>query len=53
MQIDVGVISRLSAAARYIRREDAERIAWPNAALLIFLVSIAAWAVILALFIWL
>ena len=51
--IDVGVISRLSAAARYIRHEDAERLAWPKAALLIFLISIAAWGVILALFIWL
>jgi hypothetical protein len=53
MQIDVGVISRLSSAARYMRPEGAEQLAWPKAALLIFLVSIAAWAAILALFIWL
>ena len=36
-----------------MRPEGAEQLAWPKAALLIFLVSIAAWAAILALFIWL
>ncbi|BAJ81201.1 MULTISPECIES: hypothetical protein [Acidiphilium] len=46
------MLSRLSAAARHMRREDAERLAWPKAALLIFLVSVAAWAVILGLIIW-
>ncbi len=46
------MMSRLSAAARYIRREDAERLAWPKAALLIFCVSVMAWAVILGLLIW-
>jgi hypothetical protein len=46
------MMSRLSAAARQMRREDTERLAWPKAALIIFLVSIAAWAVILGLIIW-
>ena len=46
------MMSRLSAAARHIRREDAERLAWPKAALLIFFVSVVAWAVILGLLIW-
>jgi hypothetical protein len=52
-QIEIGMISRLSSAARYMRREDVEQLAWPKAALLIFLASVAAWAVILGLLIWL